>query len=89
MFVDFNIIIVLPTRNLMYDFIYLIFLPYDKYVYFKFSFFIILSWCFISDPTAMQFSDKGAIIQAIKSHNISKGVNYKVYELEAMTFNCK
>ena len=37
----------------------------------------------------MQFSDREAVIRAIRRYSISKGVDYKVYESEPTTFYCK
>ena len=37
----------------------------------------------------MQFSDKKAIIRAIKNYNISKLIDYKVFESERTSFYCK
>ena len=37
----------------------------------------------------MQFSDREAVIRVVKCYNISKGVDYKVYKSEAMTFYYK
>ena len=37
----------------------------------------------------MEFSDRKAVIQAIKDYNISKSTYYKVFELEPTTLYCK
>ena len=37
----------------------------------------------------MEFSDREAVIQAIKDYNISKLVEYKVFELRPTAFYCK
>ena len=36
----------------------------------------------------MQFNDQETIIRVVKNYNISRSVDYKVHELEPMTFYC-
>ena len=62
--------------------------------YCKFNLFF--AGTFIGAPTAdgelyvgMQFRVREAIMRAIKSYSISKGVYYRVYKSEPMTYYCK
>ena len=37
----------------------------------------------------MIFSDREAIVQAVKNYSLSRSVDYKVHESEPLTFYCK
>ena len=37
----------------------------------------------------MQFNDRETVVRAFKTYNISRSMDYKLYESEPMTFDCK
>ena len=37
----------------------------------------------------MQFNDRETVVRAVKTYSISRSMDYKVYESEPMTFDCK